>query len=71
MREQKLILDYIYQHEAAQPERVFLTQPVGGGKVVDYTWSQTVEQARRLPCCGKGDANRFFQRFAWLTIRNR
>ena len=26
-----LILDHVYQHEAAQPDRVFLTQPVGGG----------------------------------------
>jgi acyl-CoA synthetase (AMP-forming)/AMP-acid ligase II len=48
MPAQKLILDAIYQHEAAQPERVFLTQPVGGGKVVDYTWGQTLDQARRM-----------------------
>ena len=48
MAEQKLILDYIYQHEAAQPDRVFLTQPVGGGRLVDYTWGQTLDQARRM-----------------------
>ena len=43
-----LILDHVYQHEAAQPDRVFLTQPVGGGEVVDYTWAQTLDQARRM-----------------------
>ncbi len=48
MAEGKLILDYIYDHEAARPDRVFLTQPVGGGKVVDYTWRETLDQARRM-----------------------
>ena len=43
-----LILDHVYQHEAAQPDRIFLTQPVGGGEVVDYTWAQTLDQARRM-----------------------
>lgn len=48
MPQQKLILDCIYDHEAAHPERVFLTQPVGAGKVVDYTWGQVADQARRM-----------------------
>ena len=48
MAEQKLILDCIYDHEAAHPQRIFLTQPVGHGKVVDYTWSEVVDQARRM-----------------------
>ena len=48
MPDPKLILDYVYDHEAAQPDRVFLTQPVGGGEVVDYTWGQTLDQARRM-----------------------
>ena len=43
-----LILDHVYQHEAAQPDRVFLTQPVGGGEVVDFTWAQMLDQARRM-----------------------
>jgi long-chain acyl-CoA synthetase len=43
-----LMLDYIYDHEAAHPEAVYLTQPIGGGKVVDYTWAQTLDQARRM-----------------------
>ena len=48
MAEDKLILDYIYDHEAARPEQVFLTQPVGGGKVIDYSWRETLDQARRM-----------------------
>jgi len=43
-----LMLDYIYDHEAAHPEAVYLTQPIGGGQVVDYTWAQTLDQARRM-----------------------
>jgi long-chain acyl-CoA synthetase len=45
---QTLILDRIQEHAAANPQRVFLTQPVGGGKVVDYTWGEVVDQARRM-----------------------
>jgi long-subunit acyl-CoA synthetase (AMP-forming) len=44
----KLILDYVYEHEAAQPDKVYLTQPVGDGRVVDYTWAQVLDQARRM-----------------------
>jgi long-chain acyl-CoA synthetase len=43
-----LILDRVYAHEAAQPDRVFLTQPVGGGAAVDTTWGQALDQARRM-----------------------
>ena len=48
MAQTRLMLDYIYDHEAAHPEAVYLSQPIGGGKVVDYTWAQTLDQARRM-----------------------
>ena len=48
MTKSKLILDYIYDHEANLAGRVYLTQPIGGGQVIDYTWSQTLDQARRM-----------------------
>ena len=48
MTEPQLILDHVYAHEAAQPERVFLTQPVGGSQVVDTTWGGMLDQARRM-----------------------
>jgi long-subunit acyl-CoA synthetase (AMP-forming) len=44
----KLILDYVYDHESKLADRVYLTQPTGGGQVVDYTWRQTLDQARRM-----------------------
>ena len=44
----RLILEHVYDHESAQPERVFMTQPVGGGQVVDYTWARTLDEARRM-----------------------
>ena len=48
MTEQRLILDHVYDHEARQPDRIYLTQPVAGGQVVDYTWGQVMDQARRM-----------------------
>jgi long-chain acyl-CoA synthetase len=48
METRDLMLDYVYRHEVALGEEVFLSQPVGGGVVVDYTWRQTMEQARRM-----------------------
>ena len=48
MPQEKLILDYVYAHEKQYADRVFMTQPVGAGRVVDYTWAQTMDQARRM-----------------------
>lgn len=44
----KLILDHVLDHAAKTPDRIFLTQPVGDGQVVDYTWAEVVDQARRM-----------------------
>ncbi len=44
----KLILDYVLEHAEKTPGRVYLTQPVGNGQVVDYTWAQVVDQSRRM-----------------------
>jgi len=44
----KLILDYVFDHEAAKPDEVLLVQPVGGGRVVEYTWRQMLDEARRM-----------------------
>jgi len=44
----KLILDYVFEHAERQPDRVYLTQPIGNGQVVDYTWAQVVDQSRRM-----------------------
>jgi long-subunit acyl-CoA synthetase (AMP-forming) len=44
----RLILDYVYQHEAELGGHVFLTQPVGQGAVVEYSWAELMDQARRM-----------------------
>ena len=44
----KLLLDYVYGHESALADQVYLTQPLGKGVVVDYTWRQMMDQARRM-----------------------
>jgi long-chain acyl-CoA synthetase len=48
MASSKLILDYIYEHESKRANDIYLTQPTGGGKVVDFTWAQMMNQARRM-----------------------
>jgi long-chain acyl-CoA synthetase len=48
MAKNKLILDYVYDLEASQPDKVYLTQPLGQNKVTDYTWKQTLDQSRRM-----------------------
>ena len=48
MTQDKLMLDYVFDHEAERARQVFLTQPIGGGRVTDYTWADVVGQARRM-----------------------
>ena len=48
MNSPQLILDHVYGHEARHPEWVYLTQPMGGGRVTDYTWAQVLDQSRRM-----------------------
>ncbi len=48
MADQKLILDIIHEHAANRADTVFLTQPLGAGRVLDITWGQTMDQARRM-----------------------
>ena len=51
MASHKAILDYVYEHEANRADQIYLTQPLGAagnGAVTDYTWKQTMDQARRM-----------------------
>ena len=45
---EKLLLDAAYDWEQKAPDRVYMTQPLGNGQVVDYTWKETMDQARRM-----------------------
>jgi long-chain acyl-CoA synthetase len=42
------VLNHAYAHESRRPEQVWLTQPVGGARVVDITWRQALDEARRM-----------------------
>ncbi|MBN8494618.1 MAG: AMP-binding protein [Burkholderiales bacterium] len=44
----QLILDHVYDHESKLASRVYLTQPLGQGRVTDYTWAQVLDQSRRM-----------------------
>ena len=48
MAQAKLILDYVQAHETALADQIYLTQPVGGGQVKDYTWRQVMDESRRM-----------------------
>ena len=48
MNQPRLLLDYVLDHLSRHPDRIYLTQPIGGGKVVDLTWSQVVGEASRM-----------------------
>ena len=44
----KTHLDFVYEHEAQRGDTVWLTQPMGGGVVRDFTWREAIDQARRI-----------------------
>lgn len=47
----KLILDYVFDHEASHPQQRYMIQPVPGAgpdRLHTYTWGQTLDQARRM-----------------------
>ncbi len=43
-----LALQRLYHWERTTPDRVALTQPVGGGVVRDFTWREVLDQSRRM-----------------------
>ncbi len=44
----KLPLDMVYHWEGTRPDQLYMTQPVGDGKVETYTWGRAVDEARRV-----------------------
>jgi long-chain acyl-CoA synthetase len=45
---QELLLARAAHWESTIPDRVFMTQPHSGGQTTDYTWRQTLDEARRM-----------------------
>lgn len=48
MAAKKLLLDFVQEHEKTRANEIFMTQPLGGAAVQDYTWRQTMDEARRM-----------------------
>ena len=48
VQEQKMLLDAAYEWEAKHPDRAYMFQPSGDGVVKEYTWRETMDQARRM-----------------------
>ncbi len=48
MAEPRMTLDDAYHWESTTPDRIWLTQPIGDGKVETYTWAQAMDQVRRM-----------------------
>lgn len=44
----KLPLDMVYHWEKTKANSLYMTQPVGGGKVEEFTWGRAVDEARRM-----------------------
>ncbi len=43
-----LALQRLFHWERTAPDRVILTQPLGGGASRDYTWGEVMEESRRI-----------------------
>ena len=48
MAQDRLMLDYVLDHEDKLRDRIYMTQPIGNNQVVDYAWGQVVDQSRRM-----------------------
>ena len=48
MAELQLALEDAYGWEERAPSQLWMTQPIGDGKVETYTWAQAMDQARRM-----------------------
>ncbi|MBC7174196.1 MAG: hypothetical protein H5U40_17260, partial [Polyangiaceae bacterium] len=38
----------LYHWEKTRPDAVHFIQPVGGGRVIEYTWREIMDQVRRM-----------------------
>jgi long-chain acyl-CoA synthetase len=43
-----LALQRLYRWEREQPQAIALTQPMGGGQVLDFRWADVLDQSRRI-----------------------
>ena len=46
--DEALALQRLYHWERVAPDRIAMTQPMGGGLVRDFTWREVLDQSRRM-----------------------
>jgi long-chain acyl-CoA synthetase len=46
--EGKVVLDYILDNCAKFPDKIFLTQPMGGDEVINYTFSEFLSESKKM-----------------------
>jgi long-subunit acyl-CoA synthetase (AMP-forming) len=63
----RTILDSVYDHEEKLASHVYLTQPLGGGQVKEYTWKSVMNEARRLATYLQAQGLQRGDRVAMLT----
>ena len=48
MPAQKPILEHVFDHADKTPDRIDLTQPLGGDRVDEFSWQRVVDEAKRM-----------------------
>lgn len=48
MAEPATLMDWALHWEKASPDKVYFTQPMGGGTLKEITWKEALDQARRM-----------------------
>ena len=48
LTDDELPLQSVYRWERERPDALYMTQPLGGGRLDEYTWRRTVDEARSM-----------------------
>ncbi len=48
LADEELILQRFFHHAATRPDAVYLTQPLPGGRIENFSFARTLDEARRL-----------------------
>ena len=43
-----LLLEGAYRNEAERADALYMVQPMGGGEVDEFSWTRTMDEARRM-----------------------
>ncbi len=44
----ELLLECVYRHARERPDVIYMTQPIGGGRVDEFSWARTLDEAKRM-----------------------